>query len=132
MTPHELLEQVRALEAELVVEDGRLLVQEWRAPLPGDLREVLRAHKTELLEVLSPTGAETHVSDREVAWRVEAMRPQLPAKGAIPTLVARPDLSPAPGCCTSCGDPLKPGERYRCAPCVGAAWLVLREVKAVD
>ncbi|MDQ3779195.1 MAG: hypothetical protein M3354_01420, partial [Chloroflexota bacterium] len=54
--------------------------------------------------------------------------PQVPLRGAIPFLVARAHTS-QPGCCLSCGDPLGTGQRYRCGPCVQAAWAVLHEVR---
>ena len=74
-------------------------------------------------------SADAAPDDSEVAWRAEAMRPRVPATGPIPTLYAR-HLPPVPdGCCLSCGEPLPPGNRYRCEPCVRAAWLVLREVR---
>jgi hypothetical protein len=74
-------------------------------------------------------SADAAPDDPEVAWRAEAMRPQVPAMGPIPTLYAR-HLPPVPdGCCLSCGEPLPPGNRNRCEPCVQAAWLILREVR---
>ena len=67
--------------------------------------------------------------DPEVAWRVEAMRPQVPPRGPIPFLVARPGVVPQPDCCLSCGDPLPDGRRYRCGPCQQAVEIVLNEVR---
>jgi hypothetical protein len=67
--------------------------------------------------------------DPEVAWRATVMRAQIPLRGAIPFLLARSDLSAAPGRCGSCGDALAAGQRYRCAPCQEAAWLALNEAR---
>ena len=66
--------------------------------------------------------------DPEVAWRLAAMRPQVPVTGAIPLLIARPGIRFAPGSCGSCGDPLAAEERYRCRPCVAAAVAALEAV----
>ena len=67
---------------------------------------------------------------RDVAWRVEAMRPQVPATGPVPILLARPEARMAPaGTCVSCGDPLDVGRRVRCAPCVRAVERVLNEIR---
>jgi len=76
-------------------------------------------------------GASGEVQAGEIAWRVAAMRPQIPLRGPIPFLVARLDLvTPcAPGHCGSCGEPLQERRRYRCAPCQEAAWQVLNEVR---
>ncbi len=60
--------------------------------------------------------------DPEIAWRVEAMLPQVPAAGAIPTLMARKGVGP--GGCVSCGEPaLAPG--HRCKACIRAVDVVL-------
>jgi hypothetical protein len=68
--------------------------------------------------------------DEEVAWRVEAMRGQVPVTGTIPILLARPEARLAPrGTCLSCGDPLSDGQRIRCVPCVRAVERVLYEVR---
>jgi hypothetical protein len=91
------------------------------APLTPQLRSALVKHKVELLRLLA--------DDSEVRWRAEAMRPRVPHTGPIPPMYAR-RMEPVPdGCCLSCGEPLTPGNRYRCEPCVLAAWLVLREVR---
>ena len=62
----------------------------------------------------------------EQSWREAAMRPRLPARGAIPLLMAVDGPHPL-GHCASCGLNLVPRERYRCDPCVKAAWAVLTE-----
>ena len=68
------------------------------------------------------------VEDEAVAWRVVAMRPQVPDRGPIPFLMARrPTVSPEG--CASCGDPLPRGWALRCVACTQAAWLVLHEVR---
>ena len=119
----EIIEQVRDLDAQLVVEEGHLVVHGYGEGLPADLWRALVEHKAELLAALA---------GKEADWRVATMRRQVPAAGPIPTLAARPDLSFKPGCCTSCGEPLPAGDRYRCSPCVEAAWIVLREVRAIE
>ena len=88
MRAAEIIERVRAHHADLMVEGGRLLVQEWGEPVPEDLRAELRECRDDVMQV---------------AWRVVAMRLQVPETGAIPTLVARPESLPARGSCTSCG-----------------------------
>ena len=66
----------------------------------------------------------------EIAWRAEAMRPRVPPTGPIPPMYARCLPSPVPDDrCLSCGEPITPGNKYHCEPCVRAAWLVLREVR---
>jgi len=66
----------------------------------------------------------------DLAWRVEAMRRRIPAKGAIPFLKAR-DGTVADGCCLSCGEPLSPGYPATlgylasCGLCVQARHLAL-------
>lgn len=59
--------------------------------------------------------------DEDVAWRVQAMLPQIPVNGPIPLLVAREAIEPQAGCCLSCDEPLESDDRYRCAPCGRAA-----------
>jgi hypothetical protein len=61
----------------------------------------------------------------ELAWRVEAMRPQVPAEGRpIPPLVARPDHLFDHDLCVSCGEPLWDVRPY-CRLCLQAAKVVL-------
>ena len=62
----------------------------------------------------------------ELAWRVDAMRPQMTVTGAIPYLRARPDELFSHDVCVSCGDPL-PDIRPRCRLCSDAANIVLGE-----
>jgi hypothetical protein len=94
--------------------------------LPAELQNESANSSTDKTDKTGSADLET-----EVAWRVAAMRPQIPPRGAIPFLLARLDLATpcAPGCCGSCGDPLDEGRRYRCAPCQEAAWLALNQVR---
>lgn len=100
--------------------DGDRLVVEGPRRLETMARALL-AEKPEVLRSLAQEGT-------EVAWRVKMMRPQVPTKGAIPLLVARPGGPWDQGRCCSCGDALEAGERYRCGPCVAATVAVLETV----
>ncbi len=90
--------------------------------LTPQLRAAITEQKSELLKLLAE-------DEYEVRWRADAMRPQIPATGPIPFLVARFGQGTGASSCLSCGDPLTPGNRYRCGPCVKAAWLVLNAVR---
>jgi TubC N-terminal docking domain len=90
-----------------------------KSVLTPELRDALVARRPEILALLTS-------EDDQVAWRLEAMRRQVPTSGPIPFLVAR-DIQPAPGACQSCGAPLGADQPYRCRPCVEAATLTLRE-----
>jgi hypothetical protein len=100
--------------------DGDRLVVEGPRRLESMARTLL-AEKPEVLRALAREGT-------EVGWRVQVMRPQVPAKGAIPLLVARPGGPWDQGRCCSCGDALEADERYRCGPCVAATVAVLETV----
>lgn len=66
-----------------------------------------------------------------LAWRLEAMRPQVPKVAApIPLLVARPHVRPGIGHCSSCGDPQP--EAGRCPLCVLAAWMACSRYQATS
>ena len=84
---------------------------------PDSCERLIVAHAEDLRRLLAPDGP-------AVAWRLTAMRVQVPATPApIPILQARPGAYPA-GRCLSCGDPVPLDEstRTRCGPCVLAAW----------
>jgi hypothetical protein len=100
--------QVRAVADRLIVRGPR--AQE-------ALAQRLLAQKPVVLALLAQ-------EDAELAWRIAAMRSQVPARGPIPFLKAR-DAEPAIGGCLSCGDALRGGRSYRCASCARAAWTVL-------
>jgi hypothetical protein len=107
----------------LSVSGERLGVDAPKGIVTPNLRAALVEHKADLIRLLG-------TDDSEVAWRVEAMRPQVPRTGAIPVLLARPEAKTAPcGTCVSCGDPLVEDRRSRCAPCVSAVERVLNEVR---
>lgn len=72
MNALEIIEQVRALNADLKVEDNRLVVRGRGERLPEDLREALKQHKAELLVAL---GAP---QEKAVAEILGEIRPYLP------------------------------------------------------
>src|SRR5713226_2822448 len=63
----------------------------------------------------------------ELIWRIEALRPQIPAQGTIYLHPIRPQAVDAasPGTCSLCGDPLPAPGRFRCDLCAIAAQLIL-------
>ena len=82
---------------------------------------------------VTPVTAVTPVLNKDlvnpdVAWRVDAMRPQIPSEGTIPFLVAQ-EVPWRKGQCLSCGDPLPEGRKCRCLPCSRAAHLVIEEIR---
>src|SRR5437764_3160967 len=117
----ELLGALQRRGVDLVLSGDRIRYRPRGAVTP-ELRSALIEHKAELLALLAE-------DDHAVRWRAEAMRPRVPPTGPIPAMCARRLSSVPDGCCLSCGEPLPPGNRYRCEPCVQAAWLVLREVR---
>ena len=66
--------------------------------------------------------------DAEVAWRIDAMRPQVPQRGAIPVLVARERASGA-GCLCLLRGAAARRVPFRCSLCARAAWVVLHEIR---
>ena len=126
MSVLEVLVRLQRQGVELSPHDGRLRVVGPRRALTPEVVRALSDHKGEILALLVADAS-------EVRWRAEAMRPRVPPAGPIPTMYARRLQAPVPdGSCLSCGEPLTPGNRYHCEPCVRAAWLVLREVRGSD
>ncbi|MGO9179405.1 MAG: hypothetical protein ACLQBX_02160 [Candidatus Limnocylindrales bacterium] len=113
-----LLLQARLAGLRVSASGGTLVVKGPRRLEP--MARTLLAQKPRILQALA--------GEQEVAWRIDAMRPQVPAAGAIPLLLARSDAVRGSGKCCSCGDPLHPDERYRCGPCVAATVAVLEGV----
>jgi hypothetical protein len=111
--------EARAVGLEVRAESGRLVVRG-----PRSLETVAQRLLERKRDVLALLAAE----DADVAWRVAAMRPQVPKRGAIPVLVAREGV-PEPGSCVSCGQHLREGVIFRCSLCSRAAWVVLHEVR---
>ena len=72
MNAVEILEQVRAHEADLAIVDDRLVLSGWAQPLPEELRDAITAHRAELMIAL---GAPI---DRTVASILADIRPHLP------------------------------------------------------
>lgn len=122
MDARELRATLERLGVELAADGERLRYRPQCAVTPV-LRAAMTQRRDELLALLVAEEA-------EVRWRVDAMRTQMPWTGAIPSLSVHPMTRIWAGGCSSCGDALGPGERYRCTPCIRAAWQVLREVRA--
>jgi hypothetical protein len=114
-----LLTDARAAGLEVRVEPGRLVVRGPRS-LEGVAQRLL-AQKADVVALLA-------AEDADIAWRVDAMRPQVPVRGPIPVLVAC-DTIPATGRCISYGDRLPNRLQFRCSLCSQAAWIVLHEVR---
>lgn len=120
MLAHDVLNELASRGVELRAAGNRLLFRPREAVTP-DLQAEMNSHKHELLELLS-------LRDDEIDWRVAVMRPQVPVRGPIPFLIARP-ATPDRGGCLSCGDELTSLRRIRCGACVTAAHRVLYEIR---
>jgi hypothetical protein len=114
-----VLAEARAVGLEVRAETDRLVVRGPR--LHEAIARDLLEQKPAVLELL----AEEEIA---LAWRVEAMRAQVPQRGPIPVLVAR-EVAVIAGHCLSCGEPLASGRSVRCAHCVRAAQRVLSWVR---
>lgn len=110
-----LLREARGAGLQVTANGDTLVVEGPRRLEP--IAQTLLAEKPRVMRALA--------EEQEVAWRIDAMRPQVPSTGGIPLLLARPDVRPLVGSCCSCGDPLGDENRYRCARCVAAAIAVL-------
>ena len=104
---------------------------EWVERRPGFWLYALK--QLEADEQRAPSGADVPntAAEYEIAWRVEAMRPQVPARGPIGYLHATPRRAAhdTPGRCGSCGEPKEPSQQYVCEACQEAKWRTLNEVR---
>src|SRR5207249_2660364 len=117
----------------------RLRVEAPAGVLTDADRAAITAHKAELLTALSArsAGACMVIEDRAAIFRrqIETYWAQLDESWVevihrpIPPL-SLPGVVVSAGGCQLCGDPLKPGRTYRCAPCVDAMNLVLERLKS--
>ncbi len=89
-----------------------------KGAITPELRAALIRRKAEIMSLLKHT-------DSEIAWRVQAMLSQIPNKGAIPFLIAKPGKTTKKGHCLSCGECLIGEEVSRCSLCNRAANLAL-------
>ncbi|MGO9179315.1 MAG: hypothetical protein ACLQBX_02945 [Candidatus Limnocylindrales bacterium] len=116
MTPGRLLGSLRRRGILLVpAGDGQLRYHP-REALSEAERAVLARHREAILALFDADP---------IGWRAAVMAAQVLGSSPIPLLLARPGIRFPPGSCCSCGDPLGPDERYRCAPCASAAVMVL-------
>ncbi len=89
-----------------------------KGAITPELRVALVQQKAEILSLLK-------ITDSEIAWRVQTMLLQIPDRGAIPFLIAKPVKTTQKGHCLSCGDCLIGDEVSRCSLCNRAANLAL-------
>jgi hypothetical protein len=117
-----LLSDLRGRGIRLSVSGERLSVDAPKGSVTPDLRNMLKEHKADLIRLLGE-------DEYEVAWRAAFMLTQVPPRGPVRFLVARPVLSDTRGLCLSCDAPLGEGQTVRCTPCVRAAERVLNELR---
>jgi hypothetical protein len=72
----------------------------------------------------SPALGPDAVAARVAAFRAQLERWTRARRSGIP-LLHLPGVESCLGACLSCGEPLDPGRRYRCRPCVAAVEAVL-------
>ncbi len=81
--------------------------------------------------VLTAAKADEPLIARQLAWRVQAMRRQVPCSPTpIPALLARHSERPLPGMCLSCMEPVPESSGGRCPLCALAAWIALAAYEA--
>jgi hypothetical protein len=83
MNVADILEVLRAHEAQVQVENGNLIITREAGPLPDDLLAEMRAHKAELLDVLRVEDCEEPIPDpamearRQKVLAMLAQNPQI-------------------------------------------------------
>ncbi len=117
MRTTDLLVHLRECGVQLHVNGYNLKVSAPKGVLTSELRDTLIQSKAEIIAFLK-----THNS--EIAWRVQAMLPQIPNEGQIPLLVAREAVEPGPDECLSCGDPIHIS-KFLCQNCERAENLAI-------
>ncbi len=129
VTAQHLLDTLRHRGVELVAVGEGLRYRPASALTPDEV-ELLRAHKTELVRVLTapPTPA-LRLDPAELARRVSAFRRQVEAwvrsgRPGVPLLTLPDAPEPRLGRCISCGAPIPEG-RWRCRLCRQAVYLAL-------
>ncbi|MBI3650958.1 MAG: hypothetical protein HY231_07890 [Acidobacteria bacterium] len=110
MTAIELIKNLEAAGVRLEVDGNDLIVDAPEDWLTTERLEALAGHKAAILEILPiRKGAlrERRIEEDEaIAWRLEAMKKQMPAKPPYPLLVAREGVKTTKGECYLCGDAL--------------------------
>jgi hypothetical protein len=83
-------------------------------------------------EISPEQDALAALDDAEVCWRVAAFRSQIPARGPIGFLCARPPRGAShdtPGLCGSCGAPKESTQRFCCRACSQAKQIAIHEAR---
>ncbi len=125
MSAPTLLADLRTRGVRLHVDGDQLRARFKGRTLDPDLAAAIKTHKPALIALLQQEEA-------AIAWRAAAMQSQVPpmGAGAVPFLVAKPDLPSAGGICVSCGEPFElVGYVPRCRLCIAAATRALATVE---
>ncbi len=114
MTPAALLADLTQRGVRFEVDGDRLRCRGKTSVLTPDQTAAIKTNKSALIDLLR--------AEEAITWRVEAMRKQIPERGAVPFLVALSGVPPSPNVCPSCGEPFTPtGYTPRCHRCTVAA-----------
>lgn len=106
-----LLDEAREVGLRVSVDGDLLRIR--GSKVNAAFAEQLRACKPDILALLNDER------EREVLYRVDMFRPQVPETGPIPFLVFAAAI--APRTCPACGKRLRSTERYRCGLFADAA-----------
>lgn len=88
MNVADILQVLRAHEAQVHVEDGNLIITREAGPLPDDLLAEMRAHKAELLEVLGVEDCDEPSPDPAMEARREKVLAMLAENPQIKRAIA--------------------------------------------
>ena len=120
---HSVSALVQSLEQDgftLVLVGERLRVQP-ASHLNDVQRQALTERRAAIIAIIQQRDRDA------VEWRVQVMREQVVPGRALPFLVARPDVTPGPDACISCGDAVERVPAMgagRCPACRQAAIVV--------
>jgi hypothetical protein len=121
MTAPQLLAALRARGVEVLTDGDRIGTLPPAAPLTAQERADILRLKSELLGLLSAAAPErAAIFRRQVAEWVPAARPGVP-------VLALDGVASRAGWCISCGVRLTPGQAWRCAVCLAAVHIALRD-----
>ncbi len=123
MSATALLERIRGKNIFLSADGERIRYQAPKGALTPELRQEIKDHKNELLDILQDNPGN---HDAEIQRRADLFKAHLNAPG--PSLFFEmPGVEPAEGTCVTCGEKPPTGRLCdRCDLCIAAARIVLQ------